>query len=164
MLHRFRFVILGTLMILASAGVSYAVVSAAMSPALLPAGTTRYAVAYSGAAYGLDFTSFWQDMYGMTKYISIPAGKTADVLVSFCSQFSKSTGSAVQLRALIRSVVGSPPAPGFELTDPATTHCANFYWTNVAAGQPAIKVQMFVPLVTSVQVYNSTMFVTVNVH
>ena len=42
MLHKFRFVIVSALVVLTSAGVSYAV-SASMPNALLPAGTTRYA-------------------------------------------------------------------------------------------------------------------------
>jgi hypothetical protein len=163
MLHKFRFVIAGVLIILVNQVVTFAV-SASMPSALLPAGTTRYAAAHNNTAYGIDETGDWQDLVGMTKYITIPAGKTADVFVSFCTQLNKVTGSYVHVRGLIRSAVSLPAVQVMELTTQATVHCANFYWTNVAAGQPAIKMQVYVPLATSAQVHNATMFITVNVH
>ena len=164
MLHRFRFVILGTLMVVASAAASYAVVSAYVPNALLPAGTTRYAAVSDSTPYSLSYTGGYQDLQGMTKYITIPTGQTADVFVYFCSQFRKSTGTYVNIVGMLRTTLGDPVAPQFVLTADPTTQCTNFYWTNVTAGQPPIKVKMYVPTSTTVVVDKAAMLVTVNLH
>ena len=72
MLHRFRFVIAGILIILINQAVTFAV-SASMPTALLPAGSTRYATAASTSTENVNNLVGWADVPGMTKYITIPS-------------------------------------------------------------------------------------------
>ena len=116
MLHRFRFVIAGILIVLVNQVVTFAV-SASMPTMLFPAGTSRYAAAYSLVPAGILDTDGWVDLSGMTKYITIPNGHTADVLVHFCGTAQTDSNSTVWVRALIRDVVASPD--GFALLSPA---------------------------------------------
>ena len=140
MLQRFRFVIVSALVILTSAGVSYAV-SASMPNALLTAGTTRYATA-SATNSELTYPSDgWVNVPGITKYITIPAGKTADVMVIFCGMAWTSPGDELWTCALIRDVAASPGETLLQTDNNTASQCAMFYKTNVTAGSPAVKMQ-----------------------
>ena len=141
-------------------------VQAAMPPAFLPAGTTRYAVLYNFTPQTLYGSSVYQDIPGTTKYITIPGGQTADLLISVCAQVAVSTGDGVQVRALVR---GQPATPGLVSFDPGTTYqqeCATFSMTGVTAGQPPIKLQVHVggAYPDNVLVDEVHMIVTANLH
>jgi hypothetical protein len=120
--------------------VGYAV-HAAMPEALLPAGSTRYAAAYGTSAESVGF-GVWANMPGMTKYVSIPAGKTADVIVIFCGDVSTAPATQLQLRAVIRDVAMAPDFVTL-LDSKGTTsnQCAVFQKSNVGEGSPAVKIQ-----------------------
>ena len=167
MLHRFRFVIAGILMVLTSAAVSYAV-SASMPTALLPAGTTRYATAYrvgTIAEYIPADEDTWTDVLGMTKYITIPKGQTADVMVQFCAMISSTTTSQTPVRATLRDVPGKPGTLWLGMQGWFSNECAIFHWINVTAGSPAIKIQIgLADLGTDMYLDRPTMHVTVNLH
>ena len=143
MLHKFRFVIVSALVVLTSAGVSYAV-SASVPNALLPAGTTRYAAAFADHADAITPADSWVDLPGMTKYITIPTGKTADVMVSFCGTEATSTGGLLWTRALIRDVAASPAGMSLLSSENGSSQCAMFYKTSVTSGSPAVKIQWMV--------------------
>ena len=167
MLHKLRFVIIGALMVIASAGASYAAVSAAMPSALLAAGTTRYATAYATGNSGINALNGWVDMAGMTKYISIPGGKTADVIVIFCGNVSADSGALVHVRALIRGAAASPTQ--FDLTNVypgRSSSCAIFEKSNVTAGSPAVQIQWEVDglIIDGATVNTRHMFVIANIH
>ena len=91
MLHSSRFVIAGLLVVITSAIVSFAV-SASMPGALMPAGTTRYAAVYATNEVVIHGDAGWMDVPGMIKYITIPGGQTADVIVIFCGLSGNSNG------------------------------------------------------------------------
>lgn len=166
MLHRLRFLILGTLMLLTSAAVSYAVASAAVPGALLTAGTTRYAAAFAtGTDYSLSPS--WQDMPSMTKYVTIPTGQTADVMVIFCGEVWTTGATKLLLRATVRDVVMAPE----EITlldseDVASNRCAVFHKTSIAAGSPAVKIQWFVSGISfpQINVADRSLIVILNTH
>jgi hypothetical protein len=166
MLQRHRFALLGILVVLTSALVSYAV-SAAVPSALLPAGTTRYASAYATINDGTSGPEGWTSMEGMTKFITIPSGKTADVMVIFCGELNAITGAYVYVRALIRGTAASPSEFQLHTLDDSTpTGCAYFQKSNVTSGSPPVAIQWRVagagtPTAT---VWHRSMFVIVNIH
>ena len=81
-------------------------VHAAMPDALLAAGTTRYAaISYPGVDIVADYEG-WVDMTGMIKYIAIPTGHTADVLVIFCGN---SRHDRNRRTVYARAMIGTPP-------------------------------------------------------
>ena len=166
MLHRFRFVIMGVVIVLASAAASYAAVSAAMPNALLPAGTTRYATVYASDFRTINTADGWVDMPGMIKYITIPTGQTADVIVIFCGTGGVNVASGwLNTRATIRDVVAAPTT--FLLTDlvGGTSNCGIFQKSNVTAGSPAVKIQWSVdPSAGSAEIISRHMFVIANIH
>ena len=141
MLHRFRFVIVGILIILVNQAVTFAV-SASMPNALLPDGSTRYAAVYATSTE-FSLSPSWQDMPDMTKYITIPTGQTADVMVIFCGSSFTGEPAYLSVRALIRDVLASPSEFQLQVSDTAgrSSHCAIFLKTNVTAGSPAVKIQ-----------------------
>lgn len=165
MLHKLRFVIVSALVILSSAGVSYAV-SASRPNALLPAGTTRYATVFDGGFASISYNDGWVDMPGMVKYISIPTGQTADVIVIFCGTVGVNTASGwLNVRVLIRDALASPSQALLTHLDDSTSNCAIFEKSNVTAGSPAVKVQWEVdPSANSADVISRQMFVIVNTH
>ena len=83
-------------------------VHAAMPDALLPAGTTRYAVIYATSGVIIHDSDGWVDMPGMIKYITIPSGQTADVIVIFCGLQGVETSGILFTRALVRDAAASP--------------------------------------------------------
>ena len=117
-------------------------VHAAMPDALLPAGTTRYATASASSVEQTTYAAGWLDLPGMTKYITIPTGKTADVIVVFCGEAISDSTDLVSARALIRDVVASP-SEVILVYDFIywSNRCGVFYKANVAAGSPAVKIQ-----------------------
>jgi hypothetical protein len=166
MFHKFKLAIIGALMVLASAAASYAAVSAAMSDALLPAGSTRFAAAHATGDTSVEATQGWVDLQGMTKYITIPTGKTADVMVHFCGQVFTQTGGQIWTRVLIRNVVASPSELALPAIANGSTFCSMFYKTNVAAGSPPVKLQWKVAGSPGIlaSTYARTLFVIVNIH
>ena len=161
--RRFKIPIIIILTAVLTQAAGYAV-RAALPEALLTAGSTRYAAAYYPALYTVSYTGDWQDLTGMTKYITIPTGQTADVFVSFCALLQKGTAASVSTRALLRSEPASPPGLEFVPATTPSNQCADYFWTNVSAGQPPIKIQMYVTPATNVYVQHATMLVTVNLH
>jgi hypothetical protein len=137
-----------------------------MPSALLPAGTTRYASAYSMVGLSITAADGWADLPGMTKFIAIPSGKTADVIVSFCGAAATNQPSLVHTRALIRDAVAAPA--DFWLTGSTTisSHCASFSKSNVTSGSPPVKIQWSVDgaPANSAFMYGRHMIVIVNIH
>lgn len=165
MLHKLRFVLAGILIIVVNQAVTFAV-SARMQDALLPAGTTRYASAYSGSGDNTSGMDGWNAIDGMTKYITIPSGKTADVMVIFCGVVDVDATSTVYARALVRNTLASPSSFLLQSgTEDMSSRCAYFQQTNVAAGTPAVTIQWNVSGgIPSASVLNRSMFVVVNIH
>ena len=164
MLHRFRFVISGTLVVLTSAMVSYAV-SASIPNTLLPAGTTRYAfVTASGQV--LTPSSSFVNLPGLSTSITIPAGQTGDVMIFFCG------ASYAENFTLVRALVGGSRAspPEVQLREGATTgsesQCANFVKKAVPAGTHTVTMQWRGPGPAGpVQfMYDRSVIVVVNLH
>ena len=168
MLHKFRFVIAGILVILVNQLVTFAV-SAPMPNALLAAGTTRYATVSATNATSIYGDDGWQDVPGMIKYITIPAGKTADVIVIFCGSVTTISGTGLPLyaRAMIRDVITSPTQVTFStLNTSETSNCAIFMSSGVTAGNPAVRIQwdMGGGALDLAGLEARQMFVIVNIH
>ena len=165
MLHKFRFVIAGILIILVNQVVTFAV-SANMPNSLLAAGTTRYAAAYATSTeYSLSPS--WQDMPAMTKYITIPTGQTADVMVIFCGEVWTDSATDMLVRATVRDIVMAPDEITLLHQDAgASNRCAVFYKTNVTAGSPPVTIQWFVSGISfpQINVADRSMVVIVNTH
>ena len=117
-------------------------VHASMPDALLAAGTTRYAAAIGTTFETIQSTDGWVDLPGMTKYITIPAGKTADVIVIFCGTPSTSISGSVYARVTIRGSAALPDyLPLLSSGDTVASQCGVFYKSNVTAGSPPVIVQ-----------------------
>lgn len=166
MFHGFRSVLIGALMVLASAAASYAAVSAAMPGALLAAGTTRYAAASGDTSESVSAGDGWVDIPGMIKYITIPGGMTADVMVTFCGMIRVSTvGTERHVRAMIRDAPASPERYLIKTSDLEwSTQCATYYKTSVTAGSPAVKMQWATGAFGTVEIFWRNMIVVVNLH
>jgi hypothetical protein len=162
MWHKYRFVIAGLVIILVNQLVSFAV-SASRPEAFLPSGTTRYAAAYLSTNYGLSYTGNWLDLPGMTKYISIPEGQTADLMIHFCILMTPNTAPHVAVRATVRGQPAKPYWVQFTPSAAQSNMCADFYLTGVTAGQPPVKIQMDVPPGT-INLAEAVMLVTANLH
>ena len=163
MFHKFRFVIAGVLFLVASVVLNQAV-SAYMPNALLPAGTTRYAAASAVSSFTIHDYDAWTDVPGMIKYITIPTGKTADVIVLFCGMQGQNATGTLLARALIRDSLAVPAdAMMVNSTTSFSSSCAIFQKSNVTAGSPAVKVQLH-STGGSGTMYTRQMLVIVNSH
>jgi hypothetical protein len=144
-------------------GAGYAV-RAAMPDALLASGTSRYAAAYATSPQVTSLAAY-SDMPGMTKYVSIPSGKTADVIVIFCGDVATTLNTGLQLRATIRDVPMAPDPVTLLYSDGAISNqCAMFQKTNVTAGSPPVKIQWAADGAGPVQVNTRSLFVILNIH
>lgn len=115
------------------------VVQAAMPQAFLPAGTTRYAVAQS-TSNELTWSEGWLPILGQT--ITLPGGKTADVMVIFCGNgWTNSNSTALQVKVQIAGVVASPGVVNFAAQSGVIQgHCATFYRSGGVAGTVPVRV------------------------
>lgn len=165
-MHKFRFVLIGAAMVLASAAASYAAVSAAMPGALLAAGTTRYAFVSAVAQTDTASTSF-VNLPGLSTTISIPAGKTADVFILFCGDTVTTNFTSV------RALVGGSRATPAEawIREPAAsgggneTGCANFLKKDVPSGTQTIAMQWRGSSAAAWHsMFDRTMVVIANIH
>ena len=136
MLHKFRFVIMGGLMVFASAAASYAAVSAAMPSALLPAGSTRYATAQSQTLAFVDPDQGFLDVPGMTKFITIPSGQQGDVMIIYCAEVASSTAPSYYLRAIVGGVLASPGDVQIQLQNSGEQHVRHLLPSKRECRQP----------------------------
>ena len=158
MLRQFRFVVAGIAIILANLAASSAV-SASMTQAALPVGTTRYAVA-SATTTVLNGSKSFKDMAGLVTSISIPAGKHGDVMVTFCA--SVFSGLGVYAQVLVGGLVATPGPMPFPAND--LSYCLSFYKVGIAAGIQSVRVQWRVgPGIGSASASARDMIVTVNI-
>jgi hypothetical protein len=162
MLHRFRFVIAGVLIILVNQAVTFAV-SASMPSALLSAGTTRYAAAQASAIADVSSSPSFADIPGMTKYITIPGGQTADVMVIFCGEAASGSASQYLVRAQIGGALAVPNWSYMTVGSGYGNSCISFYRLNVPAGNPAVKIQWRAPTST-VSMAHRSLLVIANIH
>ena len=164
MSHRLKFLFTGLLVVMTSAIVSYAV-SASAPSAFLTAGTTRYAAVSASTTETVDDADGWVDVPGMTKYISIPSGKTADVMIIFCGNANTVGVDQLWTRALIRDAVAAPSVIGLLPADTKLSNqCAFFYKTNVTAGSPAVRIQWSTSGSPGPIMHERSMFVIANIH
>ena len=165
-MQRFRFVVGGLLVVLASAVASYYAASAAVPSTLRPAGTTRYAVAGAQNQVTTQSTSFIP-IPDMSQSIVIPSGKRGDVFVTFCGMSTIDLNSAsLNVRAMVGNSLTMPEYVTLTSdTDESQTRCASFYKLNVAAGTKNIRMDWRITNGTATQyMYGRTMFVIVNLH
>jgi hypothetical protein len=164
MLHKFRFVIAGILIVAANLAVSYGVL-AARTQAQLPAGSTIYAVASSTSGTA-NSSGTWQDLSGLSTKVTIPTGKHGDVLVFFCGEMT--TASIVMVQAKVAGSAASPGSMQLTTNPPTTagseTRCAQFLKTGVTAGTKTVKMRWWSTSGYTSTMLNRTMYVVVNVH
>ena len=111
MLHRFRFVIVGLVVVLASALRATTAASAAVLGSLRPAGTTCDAVASAINLISVAGGGTFENMPDMSTSITISAGKRGDVMVLFCGT---SIVSAAYNELYVRAMMGGAAATPFE--------------------------------------------------
>jgi len=162
MLHRLRFVIAGLIIILVNQAVTFAV-SAAMPAALLPAGSTRYAVVSTATTASTNSGTF-VGVPGMSTKINIPSGKVADVIVVFCGVAYAPTTN-LHVRAL---AAGVEMGPGQVLLRGANSalenQCGLFFLANVGSGLQTVKMQYYSQNTNFVYIYGRSMLVVANIH
>lgn len=166
MLHKLRFVLAGILIIVVNQAVTFAV-SAHMPDALLAAGTTRFATAavgHSVVAQVITTGVGFVDVTGVTKFITIPSGQTADVMVIFCAEIFSTTAVNAKVRALIRDVAIDPDYVGVDVLKNNTNRCMLFHKDAVSAGSPAIKIQVQPQNGDNVSVSGKSLVVIANLH
>lgn len=161
MINRFKVpaVILATIVL--GQAVSSAV-SAANPDGMVAAGSTRYAMVGTAAGTSTISTSL-VDMAGMSTSITIPGGRTGDVMVQFCAELQ--TPDFVQVRALIGGAATSPGVVELKIGPIALVEnrCANFYKKGVGSGTRNVKIQ-WVGGGGTQQALARSMIVTVNIH
>ena len=138
MLRKFKIPIIIVITALLTQGVGLAV-QAAMPQAFLPTGTTRYAVAQSTTG-ALTWSEGWLPTLGQT--ITLPPGKTADIMVIFCGNgWTNSNLTALQVKVQIAGAVASPGPVNFADEDGEIEgHCATFYKSGGVAGTVPVRV------------------------
>jgi hypothetical protein len=138
MWRKFKIPIIIVVTALLTQAVGFAV-QAAMPGTFLPAGTTRYAVA-SSTTNELTWSDGWLPILGQT--ITIPGGKTADIMVIFCGNgWTDSNSTALQVKVQIAGVVASPGEVNFaEQNGVIEGHCAAFYRSGGVAGNVPVRV------------------------
>jgi len=165
MLHKFRFVIAGVIIILVNQVVSFAV-SASMPVSLRPAGTTRYAMVTASNATSTSVQLSWADISSLSQTITIPSGKRGDVMVLFCgATTSDESGVSQYVRALVGGAAASPSESVMVPTGQKTKHCANFYRLNVPEGTRNVRMQWHNSWeIATHRMYDRSMIVIVNIH
>ncbi len=133
-----------------------------MPEAFLPAGTTRYAVVSSGAPQ-LTIDTLWKNATGLSTYIGVPVGKTADVFVLFCAEASSGVGSALFARAVIGGAVAIPTDTVLIEQETIANQCAPFYRIGLGAGTHNVRIQWRAST-TYANLYDRTMTVITNIH
>jgi hypothetical protein len=139
------------------------VVEAAAPSAFLPAGTIRLATAASSAVENIYNYEGWQDLPGMTKYVTIPGGQVADVVVTFCAAVSATDTGRLYTRAFIGGSLAAPSSVTLKTGVEFSSHCAVFYKTNVAAGSPSVRIQVM-HSGGGATAYERSMVVIANIH
>ena len=110
--------------------------------ALLPAGTTRYATATYTGPDAITVPDGWVDLPGMTKYITIPGGHVADVMVTFCGLTAITASACAYCGCLCRDAAGlSRTGPIATSNLNGSSQCASVLQDRRRGGSPAVKVQ-----------------------
>ena len=117
------------------------VVQAAVPSAFLAAGTTRYAVAQATDNI-LTWSPDW--IPALSKTITIPGGKTADIMVIFCGNgWTDNNATGLQVKVQIAGTVASPGEFNFAAeSGEIEGHCAAFYRLGGTHGDVPVRVYM----------------------
>ncbi len=160
MLKKFKLPLVIVVIVLLNQAVTYAV-QAAVPTALLPGGTTRYTVAQATGMISTSSNLVWAET-GLSKAISIPVGKTADVIVLFCANTVSS--SYMQAQVLVGTSVAAPGLVQLRNHGDVggESQCANFYAVAVPAGIRTVKVQWKGYDTQTQWMYERSMIVIVN--
>jgi hypothetical protein len=165
---RIRLGVLVGSMIAAALVAGYALAASVGPDAFTQQGVTRYAMVASDGGSGGNATTAsttYVDMPGMATSISVPTGKTADVIVAFSGMAN--TCSALYVRAVIDSAVASPAEVQFmwNLSGGAESHAFTFFG-KAKSGAHTVKVQWKGLSCASGQQFMAarSMIVTANVH
>jgi hypothetical protein len=131
--------------------------------AFRPAGTTRYAWASANDAQNTSSTTM-VDMPNMSTTITIPAGKKADLFITFSGAMN--TADAGSIRAIIDSSA-SVAAPGtvqvvWNIAGGAAAHGFTFHKV-VGNGDHTVKIQ-WSTLTSSTFVSDRSLMVTANIY
>lgn len=161
MLKRFKLPIVIVVIVLLNQAAGYAV-QAAMPDVMLASGTTRYAVAQSMTPISIKTTALVDT--GLSKGISIPAGKTADVIVLFCADVISPSFAYAQ--AMVGTVAALPGLVPLRASgdNGGESQCANFYALGVGAGWKTVKIQWRGYDTQQQMMFYRTMIVIVNIH
>jgi hypothetical protein len=109
------------------------------------------------------------DVPGLSQTLTIPAGKTADVMIYFCGETRTKTLMTVRA-VVVGSGIASPPFMQVRELTPAgqlISQCANFYrmkMTPPAAGPLTVKIQWHGAGGALQEMRNRSMILVVNYH
>jgi hypothetical protein len=165
-LKKSQLILAGLLVVMASAGISYAV-SASVPSTLLPAGTTMYA--FTQRQDQLNITSaqilHWVSA-AVPLSVTIPPGKVADVVVLFCS-LANADSQFIRVKSAIGTTLLEPSSAGFGLNliagAGAQNQCISFQKASVAAGTMYVNVYWLAVTVNS-HLYNRSLVAILNIH
>jgi hypothetical protein len=151
--------------VLLSITLSYAV-SAAVPSGVLAPGTTQYAIVKQDTQLNVGTPVTWEPT-GLSTSVTIPVGKTADVMVLLCATANPDS-SFIKVRAKVGSALLVPNASGNGLNLAADyagidSRCENFFKGGVGAGTKTVQVQWYTPAATA-HLYARSMIVILNVH
>jgi hypothetical protein len=125
---------------LSVAGYAFA---ATINPAFSPAGVTRYAMVQQGPTVTATTTSTtFVNMPGMSVAVSIPSGKTADLIVTFSAQVNSCL--AMLVRATVDGSAALPSSTQFFWqagNTGADSRAFTFFQHNVGAGSHTVRIQ-----------------------
>lgn len=143
----------------------YALAGAVAPASFVSAGTTRYAMVSRGPLQtATTSSSTYVDIPGMATTISVPANKTAELIITFSGMVN--TCDAMYVRAVVDGSAALPSETQFQwnFKGGADSHAFTFY-TTVKAGSHRVKIQWH-GLSTCAQQFiaSRSMIVTANIH
>jgi hypothetical protein len=163
MMRKSQVALAAILIILASGAISFAVSAAVGNSTALPQGTTQYYVAQNTTPTVSSDPTKWHNA-GLTAAVTIPAGKTGDVMVVVCADSWANSATILYVRAKIGGSAGAPPSAIFAWEAVYESHCATFSRLGLGAGTKYVQAQ-YKPLgAYPVELDNRSMIVIVNLH
>jgi hypothetical protein len=162
MSRKVRFGFLAVTALAAATATGYAL--AAVAPNLVPAGTTRYAMAVGQDSQTSTSTTY-VNIPNLSVGFSIPSGRSADLMITFSGEVNSCT--PIEARAVIDGVAALPSETQLFWPDNIGAQSQGFtFWRrNVPAGLHTVAMQWHGLTSCSQQfISNRSMVVTANIH
>jgi hypothetical protein len=165
MSRKLRIVVFAAAALAAATATGYTL-AARIVPNYVPAGDTRYAMAAATNIINSTSTTF-VDIPNMTTLVPVPAGKVADLIITFSGEVNSCT--PIELRAFVKDLSASATPSETQLFYPdnigAQSHGFTFLKRNVSAGNHTVVIQWHGLTNCNQQfISNRSLAVTANIH